>query len=92
MSEHPTDDKVYWLDQKKNVDLIIYGLLVVCAGVTVADLFYHKHGHYHFEEWFGFSSWYGFVSCVFLVLAATQMRRFIKRPEDYYDDGEGDDA
>ena len=34
----------------------------------------------------GFHAAYGFISCVLLVLAATQMRRFVKRDEDYYDD------
>ncbi|MCH7824691.1 MAG: hypothetical protein IH849_07810, partial [Acidobacteria bacterium] len=34
---------------------------------------------------FGFYGFYGFVSCVFLVLAAKQLRKIVGRGEDYYD-------
>ncbi|HAA58583.1 MAG TPA: hypothetical protein DCE42_27725 [Myxococcales bacterium] len=87
------DDKVYWLDQPKNINLIVWALVIVSVGVVCADLFYHKHssfekaGHHLFdaELWFGFYGFYGFISCVFLVLAATQMRKLLMREEDYYD-------
>jgi len=57
----------------------------LCALLVLADLFYTKHGHYAVEQWFGFHGWYGFVSCMFLVIAAKQLRRLLKRDEDYYD-------
>jgi hypothetical protein len=57
----------------------------LCAALVLADLFYTKHGHFAVEQLFGFHAWYGFVSCVFLVLAAKQLRRLLKRDEDYYD-------
>ena len=37
------------------------------------------------EEWFGFHAFFGFVAAFGLVLAAKRMRRWLKRPEDYYD-------
>ena len=37
------------------------------------------------EGWFGFHGLFGFVACVALVLAATALRRILKRPADYYD-------
>jgi len=84
----------------KTVRVIILAVLVVCAGWVLVDfgpiekllgLSHGGHGHddhddipgYHLP---GFYAAYGFVSCVLLVLAATQMRRFVKRDEDYYDD------
>ena len=86
MSEHHDTDRTYWLDDKKNVDKICYALYTVCAIVALADLFNYKHHlHFDFEYWKGFSSIYGFVSCVALVLAATQLRRVLMRDEDYYD-------
>lgn len=84
--------KTYWLDDRRNVNKIVYALYAVCAVLVVADFFYHKHIHfeyenrlYNFENWFGFFGWFGFIACVCLVLAARAMRKPLKREEDYYD-------
>ena len=79
------EDKKYWLDDRKNVNKIIYGLYTVCAVVALIDLFPYKHLHFRFEYWPGFFSFYGFVACVSLVLAAKQLRKVVMRDEDYYD-------
>lgn len=64
----------------------VYAILcVVCAGLLVADLLYHKHVHYDFEGWWGFFGFYGFVSAVALVVAAKWLRKILMRPEDYYE-------
>ncbi len=68
------------------VNVVIVCLILVTATVTVWDFTYHKHGHYGFEEYVGFHTFYGFVSCVGLVLAATQMRKVVMQDEDFYDD------
>lgn len=78
-------EKKYWLDDPRNVDKIFWGLVGVCALLTVPDFFYHKHTHFGWENWIGFYGLYGFVSCVGLVLLAKQMRKLLKRSEDYYD-------
>lgn len=78
-------ERRYWLDEKHNVDKIYAALLLVCAGLIAADFFYDKHAKFAIEDWFGFFGVYGFVCCVFLVLAAKQLRKLLKRPEDYYD-------
>ena len=84
----------------KAVRQIIIALLLVCAGWVLIELepikellgfTDTKHGHADSEvipgfHTPGFHAAYGFISCVLLVLAATQMRRFVKRDEDYYDD------
>ena len=79
------DEKKYWLDNPRNVNIIIWILGVVCFLLFVADFFYKKKVHFDFENWFGFFAWYGFFMCVALVLAAKVMRIFLKRDEDYYD-------
>jgi uncharacterized membrane protein len=80
------EEKKFWLDDRKNVNKIIYGLFIVCAAVALIDFFpYKNHLHFRFEYWFGFSSFYGFVACVSLVLAAKQLRKVVMRDEDYYD-------
>jgi uncharacterized membrane protein len=80
------EEKKYWLDERKNVNKIIYGLCTVCAVVALIDLFPYKHHlHFSFENWPGFFSLYGFIACVSLVLAAKQLRKVVMRDEDYYD-------
>jgi hypothetical protein len=74
-----------WLDHPRAPKRIFAALLVLCAGLALADLTYDKHGHYAFEEWFGFYGAYGFFACVGLVLAAKELRKLVKREEDYYD-------
>ena len=67
------------------VKRIVYAVYIICALLIVVDLFYHKHGHFTFEGWFGFYAFFGFLAYVFIVLSATQLRKLIKRDEDYYD-------
>lgn len=86
MSETNGNERKYWLDEPKNVDKVCYALYTICALFALADLFPYKHHlHFAFEYWPGFYSIYGFVSCVALVLAATQLRKILMRDEDYYD-------
>jgi hypothetical protein len=77
--------KRYWLDQPGNVDRLVRGLVLICGLLLLADFFYHKEVHFAFEGWFGFFGWFGFSVCVALVLLAKEMRRVVKRDEDYYD-------
>ena len=81
----PPGEKRRWLDERKNVAKVFYALVVICALLAAADLGYHKHAHFPFEGWFDFHAWFGFLAYVGLVLTATQLRRFLKRDEDYYD-------
>lgn len=76
----------HWLDNRRNVDRIVWALYAVCAFLFVIDWFVPKHGPFAIEHWFGFYGIYGFVSCVALVLAAKEMRRIVMRSEDYYSD------
>jgi protein-S-isoprenylcysteine O-methyltransferase Ste14 len=79
-------ERRYWLDEQRNVDKIYYGLLIVCAALAAADLFYEKHAHFAAENWFAFYGVFGFVACAGLVLAAKELRKLLKRDEDYYGD------
>ncbi len=82
----PEGEEPRWPDKPENVKKIIWFVVAICTASVVADLFYDKHGHYDFEHIIGFHAAYGFVSCVVLVLAATQMRKLVMRDEDYYGD------
>ncbi len=79
------DEKKYWLDKPKNINLIVYTLYIVCAALLVADFIYHKHSYFNFENWFGFYAWFGFLAYTFIVMSAKMLRKLIKRNEDYYD-------
>jgi hypothetical protein len=81
----PNDGKRYWLDDKRNVDKVWYGVVAICALLFLADAFYEKHVEFQVEHWFGFYGIYGFVGCVFLVLSAKVLRKIVMRSEDFYD-------
>ncbi len=68
-------------------------LVLVCAGLLLADLAYHKHGHYHEEELFGFFPAFGLAACVALTLGARALGLLTRRPSEFYgeDDGPGKD-
>jgi hypothetical protein len=82
----PADEPRRWLDDPNNGKKLFVALIVACAGLLVVDLAYHQHGHYDFEEWFGFHALFGFVAYCCIVGSAVQLRRVLKRPEDYYYD------
>lgn len=82
----PAGERPRWLDRPENVRKVYLSVWVVCAVLLVAELFIDKHGETEIEHWFGFHGFFGLVACVFLVLAAKQLRRALIRPEDYYDD------
>lgn len=77
--------KTYWFDNPRNVRKVVWAVYIVCALLLLIDFFVPKHGPFAVEHAFGFYAIYGFVCCVALVLLAKELRRIIKRPEDYYD-------
>ncbi len=75
----------YWLDDPRNVNLIVRILATVCVLLVLLDLVIDKHPHFSFEGWFGFFGFFGFLAFFLLVLAGKQLRRVLMRDEDYYD-------
>ena len=89
--QRKSGEKRYWLDDRKNVDKIWYALIGICALTVISDLFYHKHVEYAVEDLIpGMYGWYGLGGCIFLVLSAKLLRKFVGRDEDYYDEVEDD--
>jgi hypothetical protein len=82
-------DEPRWLDEPRNVTRIVHFLAAACALALIADAFYSKHPHSAVEGWFGFYAVYGFCASVALVLTGKQLRRLLRRDEDFY---EGKDA
>ena len=69
---------------ERNGNRIFWALAALCAVVLLADLAYHKHGHFGWEEWFGFHAFFGFIAFVFIVFAGKLLRKIVMRDEDYY--------
>ena len=59
---------------------------MICLGLLLIDFFYHRHVIHEWEALWGFYGLFGFVACVTLVLVAKELRKVLKRGEDYYDD------
>ncbi len=85
MSNPKHTRRKYWLDEPRNRSRVFQALVVVCALLFAADLFYTKHAETEVGGWLGFDGIFGFTACVGLVLAAKQLRRLVKRDEDTYD-------
>lgn len=79
--------KTYFLDKKENIQKILFVFYAICIGLFGADFVIHRHTYSSWEEIPGFYAIFGFVSCVILVLLATQMRKLVMRDEDYYEKG-----
>ena len=73
-----------WADDARKVEKVVIGLAIFCAVTFVIDLFYHRHAYFSFERSRGFYPIAGFFAFTVIVLAAGQLRRLIKRPENYY--------
>lgn len=73
-------------DNPRNVKRVIYALVAVCVLLLGADFLIERHVDHPWEILPGFYAVYGFVACVALVLIAKEMRKVLRRKEDYYDD------
>lgn len=76
-------------DKPGNVRRLLYVLYSICALLLAIEFLYHRHPQHAGDDWPGFYAAYGFIGCVLLVLIAKLLRRFLKRPENYYDEGAG---
>jgi drug/metabolite transporter (DMT)-like permease len=75
----------YWLDEPAKVTKIVWGLVILCALLAAADFFYLEETHFPWEAWPAFYAIYGFLGAIALVLAAKELRKLVRRDEDYYD-------
>lgn len=90
---HETNNKSWF---ERNVNLIIFGLIVACALTVIAQVvlpllgfpMFDKHHPAHFpsyENMIGFQAMFGFAVFVIIVFLGKGLRTIIKREEDYYD-------
>jgi hypothetical protein len=81
-----SDEKKYWLDQPGSGNKLYWGLVAVCVLLGVADLFAHRHAYSVWEGFPNFYGFFGFAAFWAIVIIGKNLRRFLWRPEDYYDD------
>ena len=75
-----------WLDEAANRDKVYWVVVVLFAAFVVASVVpYEHHPYFPFEQLPGFAGLFGLVACMGLVLAASWMRTYLTRAEDYYD-------
>ena len=79
------EQKQHLFDNPRNVSWLLRGFYGVCILLFILDFILHRHVTYRWEGLTGFYAIFGFVACVTLVLIAKQLRRIMKRKEDYYD-------
>ena len=82
-------ERQHLFDRPRNIRRLLYVLYGICALLLASEFLYQRHPQHAWDGWPGFYAGYGFVGCVLLVLVAKLLRRFLKRPENYYDDGAG---
>lgn len=92
-SNHESHGPKSW--PERNVNLIIWVLVIACAATVVAQfmfgtvfdpLFDEKHpAHFSLEEFPAFQAIFGFVAFVVIVFLGRILRLFVMRKEDYYD-------
>ena len=79
------EKKQYLFDNPRNVSWLFRGFYGICIVLFILDFILHRHVTHSWENLSGFYALFGFVACVTLVLTAKQLRKILKRKEDYYD-------
>ena len=86
---NPKDD--YWLARPDTIRLLWRVFIVVLVVVVAIQFATGSDGHFGIDDWIGFGAVFGFFSCLVMVLVAKGLGGVLKRPEDYYTRGAGDD-
>lgn len=85
MDEDRMDERPRWLDRRENVDKIYWTVWLICAALAIADLVFHRHAVTDWEATPFFYCLFGLLAGVVVILGARELRRLIRRDEDYYD-------
>ncbi|UCB53797.1 MAG: hypothetical protein JSW45_07425 [Thiotrichales bacterium] len=72
-------------DNPRFLSLAFGGFNIICILLLLFDFILHRHVTHEWESFTGFYALFGFIAYVTIVLAATLLRKFVQRKEDYYD-------
>lgn len=89
---HDIDEsQASWFERPGNIRLMIWGLVLTCIGLLVAEFLFspffddHHPAHFEIENIFGYQAAIGFAAFVCVVFLGKFLRLIIRREEDYYD-------
>jgi len=81
----------HWLARESTIRLLWRVFIAVLVVTVLAEPFVAHEPHFALESLFGFNAWYGFLACAGLILFAKALGAWLKRPDDYYEDGQSRD-
>ena len=88
MNERQSD---HWLVRPATIRWIWRVSIAVLALTVLLQLVIKVKGYFGVDGWLGFGAAFGFLSCLAMVLVAKVLGIVLKRDEDYYERGAGDD-
>jgi sterol desaturase/sphingolipid hydroxylase (fatty acid hydroxylase superfamily) len=88
MNERQPD---HWLVRPATIRWIWRVSIAVLALTVLVQLVIKVKGYFGVDGWLGFGAAFGFLSCLVMVLVAKVLGFVLKRDEDYYERGAGDD-
>lgn len=77
--------KQYLFDNPRNVSILKRSLYIICALLILLDFILHRHVLHEWDQITGFYAIFGFAAYLVIVQGANQLRKLVKRKEDYYD-------
>lgn len=80
----------HWLVRPTTITLLWRVFAVVLTLLVLAQAVIKVKGYFVVDGWFGFGAAFGFLSCLVMVVVAKLLGFVLKRPEDYYVDGDDD--
>ena len=87
------DDNInddHWLVRPSTITLLWRVFAVMLTLLVLAQAVIKVKGYFGVDGWFGFGAAFGFASCLAMVVVAKLLGFVLKRPEDYYSDGDSD--
>lgn len=82
--------KKHWLERPGTVRLLWIVFIAILALTVLAEFLVHPHGYFVLDGTFGFNAWYGLATCVLMIVFAKALGIFLKRPDVYYEEDEGE--
>lgn len=80
----------HWLARPATIRVLWRVFVAVLAASVAAEIFVERDAHFRIEALFAFGAWFGFLACAALILGAKALGAWLKRPDRYYEESEGD--
>ncbi len=77
----------HWLIRPGSIRILWLVFIASLALTIVAEFFVTHEPYFGIDGYFAFNAWFGLLACAALIIFAKGLGAFLKRPDDYYDDG-----